>query len=312
MTPVKKRSELPRKKPMLRAPLRLIGSKGKLAPYLLAMIPHHHTYVEAFGGGAALLFGKDPRISKLEVYNDVDIGLVNFFRVLRNPISFEKFVRTVRLTPYSRLEWRESVDSWRAEGDPVERAAKWFVVARQSFGGKFGGAWGLATASSSKSSKYGYLPMTVLNWLSVLDALPQFHWRLSRVQIEYLDWRRCLELYNSKNTFMYCDPPYVWGSRKSGEYEHEMSNSDHKELVEKLLEYKGMVMLSGYANPIYEPLEKAGWVRTDFNIQIDVAGSVRQSRRLMSAGAKQADRYRRIDSVWRNLACVENTPSEKD
>jgi len=56
---------------------------------LLPLIPKHHTYVEVFGGAANLLLAKDP--SPVEVYNDIDSGLVNFFRVLRDKNKFQKF-----------------------------------------------------------------------------------------------------------------------------------------------------------------------------------------------------------------------------
>lgn len=71
---------------------------------LLPLIPPHHTYVEVFGGGAALLFNKEP--SPVEVYNDIDGNLVNFFRVLRDPEKFQRFYQLLQLTPYSREEFR--------------------------------------------------------------------------------------------------------------------------------------------------------------------------------------------------------------
>lgn len=65
---------------------------------LLKLMPlKHQEYVEVFGGGASLLFAKTP--SPLEVYNDLDQGLVNFFRVLRDPETFERFRHAVEATP---------------------------------------------------------------------------------------------------------------------------------------------------------------------------------------------------------------------
>lgn len=103
---------------------------------LLPLIPPHKIYVEVFGGGASLLFAKEP--SPVEVYNDLDSGLVNFFRVLRDPGKFEKFYRKVCFTPYSREEYCFCRDTWGECKDDVERAYRWFVVARMSFSGKFG------------------------------------------------------------------------------------------------------------------------------------------------------------------------------
>jgi len=57
---------------------------------LLPLIPKHHTYVEVFGGAANLLLAKEP--SAVEVYNDIDSGLVNFFRVIRDKDKFKRFM----------------------------------------------------------------------------------------------------------------------------------------------------------------------------------------------------------------------------
>jgi len=54
-----------------------------------------------------MLFAKPP--SPVEVYNDLDSGLVNFFRVLRDPDKFEEFHRKVSLTPYAREEFYSAV-----------------------------------------------------------------------------------------------------------------------------------------------------------------------------------------------------------
>jgi DNA adenine methylase len=76
------------------------GGKEALAPLLCSLLPTHTVYCEVFGGSGALLFAK-PK-SRLEIFNDLDGGVVNFFRVLRN-----------------------------TEPDPVERARQWYVGVMQ-------------------------------------------------------------------------------------------------------------------------------------------------------------------------------------
>ena len=44
------------------------------------MLPHHECYVELFGGAAWVLIGKSP--SRVEVLNDIDGEVINFFRVV--------------------------------------------------------------------------------------------------------------------------------------------------------------------------------------------------------------------------------------
>lgn len=80
------------------------GGKVKTADWIRSHFPTHHTYVEPFGGAMAVLLAKPP--SPVEVYNDVDQELVNFWRVVRDPATFEQLRHRIALTPYARGEWR--------------------------------------------------------------------------------------------------------------------------------------------------------------------------------------------------------------
>lgn len=149
--------------------------------------------------------------------------------------------------------------------------------------------------------------MAVSGWLSILEMLPAIHERMMRVQVEHYDFRKVLEIYDTEETFFYCDPPYVMNSRSGSVYRHEMSDDDHKDLVEALLSIEGMAMLSGYRNELYERLEQAGWLRKDFPTVCYAAGRTRASG-IRGEGASKK-KVPRIESVWINpraqarLAC---------
>lgn len=236
----------------LRSPLRYYGGKYHMIKHLLPLIPPHRTYVEVFGGGAQLLFAKAP--SPVEVYNDIDGRLVNFFRVLQDPEKAMKMLYILANTPYGRSVYkkaRETVD----EGDEVERAAKFFIAIRQSFGGIINtGAWGYAVTESGNK-----IARTVTSYLSAIDLLPLLHYRFRRVQIENDDFRKIIPRYDTAETFFYLDPPYVKSTLRRMPPFASMSDQDHEELVELLLNIKGKALLSGYPNQIYKKLERAGW-----------------------------------------------------
>src|ERR1039457_2876294 len=73
-------------------PLSYIGGKHRLAKRIIEIFPKHTTYVEAFAGGAQVLFHKEP--SAVEVLNDLDGELVNFFRVCQ--LHHEELIRYFR------------------------------------------------------------------------------------------------------------------------------------------------------------------------------------------------------------------------
>lgn len=68
-----------------------------------------------------------------------------------------------------------------------------------------------------------------------------------------------------RSTLLYCDPPYVRSTRRSGAaiYRHEFTDDDHVELLALLKRLPCMVMLSGYRSPLYDR-ELATWRRIDY------------------------------------------------
>jgi DNA adenine methylase len=278
--------------PLLRSPVRWFGSKSRLVGRFLELIPEHHTYVEAFGGSASLLFGKQP--SKVEVYNDLDSGLVNFFRVLRDPDKFERFHRMACMTPYSREEFDACRQSWEACDDDVERAYRWFVVARMSFSGAFEkGGWSSVTHESTRG-----ISASVAVWLRGVEMLPEIHARLMMIQVEHGGWQRILDRYDDPQAFFYLDPPYVQNTRTRTRYTVEMRDDEHRDLVDRLLGMKGKVLLSGYRNELYQPLEEVGWKRRDFDVVCHAAGRTRATG-LLGKGSS-LEQQMRTESVWMN------------
>jgi DNA adenine methylase len=257
---------------------------------LLPLFPPHKIYVEVFGGAASILLAKKPE--GMEVYNDLNSGLCDFFRVISDPKLFAEFLRRVAVLPSSRELYYQCCEEWESQKDIVERVWRWYVIGRQSFGGMFGSSWGFSAGSISNG-----MSTTVATWLGAVAALPKLHKRLQRVQVENNDFRKIIKAYDSPDTFFYLDPPYVTDSRKTETvYKHEMTNHDHKVLVHLLLGIKGTAILSGYDNPIYARLVEAGWVQKNWDTVCFVAGRVKNSN-LQGKGAASKNQPR-VESVW--------------
>ena len=240
----------------------------KIVPILEGIA--HKRYCEPFGGGASILLAKRP--VAVETYNDLDNGLYHFFMVLANPRQFARFYRRVQALPYSRQLFNDCRESWAETDDPVERAARWFVVARMSFSGRFDSGWSMVATASSRGRA-----ATASKWMRILETLPEIHARLQRVQIENSDFRTIFEIYDTPSTLFYCDPPYVHSTRAAGEYAHEMKDADHEALIDILLRLRGKVALSGYPHEMYTRLEEHGWARQDYQTACYAAGRTRSS-----------------------------------
>ena len=276
----------------LRSPIRWFGGKGQLVRRLLPVldgIPHRH-YCEPFGGGASVLLAKAPP-GGVETYNDIDGALYDFFTVLADPEDFERFYRLVALLPVSRRIYNEYRATWRDERDRIKRVAKWYYIARQSFGGHFAHSFGTVVTNADNN-----MASTSSKWLSILEMLPEIHARLRRVQIENADWRVVIARYDTPETLFYCDPPYPHSTRRGEKYEYEMTDDDHRELVAALLNIRGRAVVSSYPNVLYAPLEDAGWRRIEWQTACYAAARTRGTNIL---GANAANRMQpRTECVW--------------
>lgn len=232
-----------------RPALRYYGGKWRIAPWIIGYFPEHVCYVEPFGGGGSILWQKAP--SSIEVYNDLDGEVVNFFRVLRE--RPEDLLRAIHLTPYSREEFQLAYEPTE---DDVERARRLYVLSRQGRG------------SCRKQHNTGWRFEKVLSrgqglpreW-SQVDHLEDTVARLKQVMIERDDALAVIDRFDAPGTLFYVDPPYVHSTRGPSslwEYQHEMSDDDHRRLAEALHGLKGMAIVSGYHSELYSEIF-AGW-----------------------------------------------------
>lgn len=236
----------------MRICLKYPGAKWRLAEWICSMMPEHHSYLEPFFGSGAVLFNK-PR-APIETVNDLDDEVVNLFRLIRDdawPLS-----RALELTPYSRTEYERAFEV--TSDDPVERARLFLVRCWQSHGFrqnhyKVGWKRDIAGREAAYAARH---------WAALPDTIMATVCRLRDVQIEHQDAIQLIRAYNQPGVLIYADPPYVLSSRQGKTYRHEMSDGDHRQLLDALLQHKGLVMLSGYDNPMYNEV-LAGWYREE-------------------------------------------------
>ena len=96
------------------------------------------------------------------------------------------------------------------------------------------------------------------NWYRLPGWISDTVDRLKEVQIECRPALEVIKRFNYPNVLIYADPPYVLSTRTGKSYKHEMTDADHVELLEALLQHKGPVMLSGYDSELYSSCLE-GW-----------------------------------------------------
>jgi len=288
-------------KPVLK-PFPYFGGKSALAPTLVSLLPQHMVYVEVFGGSGAVLFAKPP--SKVEVFNDLDSGVVNFFRVLRNTRQAARLQRLLALTPYAREEYDACWETWRATRDPVERARRWYVSIAQAFTKRTGGSnpgWGVTGIVDR-----GH-PQQFSNHVAELLGCAE---RFRNVYVEHADFAKVFAAHDGPNTLFYCDPPYLPTTRKAGgargDYAHEMTQEEHVRFLVGVTALQGMVMVSGYPSALYDDA-LVGWERLTKRQVCKSAGHTRKSG-LQGVG-KVTTQQQREEVIWLNPACVRRQAS---
>ena len=231
-------------------PFGWVGSKFMLLLWIYQHFPTHNCFVDVFGGSGAVLLHKKP--SKVEVFNDLSSGLINFFLVIQKPETFEQFIEKLQWTLYSRELYLKYNETWKEQEDPVEKAYQWWCVARMNFRGTWGEGrrtWQTAptkTVNNKKASKELFIAI---------------HKRLEKVYIENRSFEKIIQIYDHAETLFYLDPPYPKNVRGDTTqiYENESTEDLHINLVNLLLDIKGMAVLSGYETELYTPLLDAGW-----------------------------------------------------
>lgn len=207
-------------------PIAYIGGKNRLAKRIIDLMPPHVTYVEPFAGGAQVFFHKAK--STVEVLNDLDGELINFYRVCR--WHYEELARILELMPASRDEFRRQSISDPALLTDIQRAARFLYLQKNAFGGLV----------RKQSFHYGVTQPSNYNPSRLRDSLGKAQQRLQRVQLECSPYEEVLARYDRQSTFFYLDPPYY----RRDLYKYNFSENDFEVLASRLQGITGRFLLS--------------------------------------------------------------------
>lgn len=202
-------------------PLVYFGAKTRIADQIVARLPAHRHYVEPFTGSLAVLLAE----------------------------------RVCALTPHSRAEYAAAAD---LDGcTELERARQVWVQLTQGRSGTLRptGWRHYCDPAATHTSMPGYLA-------GYRARMPAVAARLAQVSLESRPALEIITKYGAhEDVCLYVDPPYPGSTRSGATYRHEMrADSEHTGLLAALLDCRSAVVLSGYANPLYDQT-LAGWSR---------------------------------------------------
>lgn len=244
----------------MRTVLKYPGSKWNIARQIAELIPEHHSYVEPFFGSGAVLFSKAP--SPIETINDMDSNVINLFFCIQN--DPEKLAGLVLTTPFSREKYEDTykLDVWEImmPDEPYHKALRFLIQCWQGHGFRSNGnKVGWKNDVTGREKAYA-----LWNWYHLPEQIIDIAERLRTVQIENRPAMDVIERFDHENVFMYLDPPYLLKTRTGKQYRYEMTDADHEELLNVIVNSKAKIMISGYESDLYNEYLKK-WHKATFN-----------------------------------------------
>ena len=231
----------------MRTPITYYGGKQTLLKHILPLIPEHSVYTEAFCGGAAVLFAKNP--VPCEVINDINAEIVNFYWMAKCyypelKVEIEKTLHSRYQHDHARYIYRNP-EFFR----PTERACAFWYLSKASFASKMDGTFGYDFG--------GGMPKRLRN---AKDAFTEeLCHRLDHVTIECQDALSVIRRYDRPEAFHFVDPPYI--ETNCGHYSGLFDEDAFVRLLDTLAGLRGKFMLTMFPNGhIEEYSSRYGWV----------------------------------------------------
>lgn len=255
------------KQKFVKTPITYYGGKQHMLKHIMPIIPEHKVYTEAFAGGAAVFFAKEP--VEIEIINDINSNLIVFYEVAKNHPS--ELLQRVKSTLHSR---KQHDIAWEIYCNPdehteIERAWALWVLCTQGFASKISAVWGYDKSRRTMSKR-------------IQNAKARFNMdlcsRLERTTIECKPANDVIVRYDSPEAFHYVDPPYFNSDcAHYGGY----TEADFRELLDVLSRIKGKFLLSSYPSDLLSSyIKKYGWECREIkqHVSVNAKSGVRKAK----------------------------------
>lgn len=264
------------------SPINWYGGKGgntqrKLLNRILELIDSSKAkrFVDVFGGSGIVSINTN---IEERIFNDKNLYLTHFFRVLKDENLRNKFQEKITLTLYSEIAFNEAQKRFLEQkalrekleqpNIDVDGIVDFYIATMQSR--EATGALDVKQTWRCKGKNRRGMAMAVSSWLKNIDEnLPDVVEKLREIEVTNQDVFACLERWDCEETIFYLDPPYDINTReaKKAYGGFELSKEEHVKIVEKLLAIKGQAIVSGYDCDIYNKLVEYGWNKEEVKLK---------------------------------------------
>lgn len=180
--------------------------------------------------------------------------MVNLFHWIR--ADPEKLAHAIRWTPYAGDVYDQAWAAQYAETDSFQRAVDFYCRMMMGHGFRTTGEK-VGWKNDVQGREKAYAAKC---WCATPEVIMEAAQRLRGVQIENKPAVEVITRFNFPNVLIYADPPYLLGTRHGKQYRHEMTDAEHRDLLDVLKAHRGPVLLSGYENQMYDEA-LLGWYR---------------------------------------------------
>lgn len=230
----------------MRTPITYYGGKQTMLKHILPLIPPHRVYTEAFCGGAAVLFAKQPVES--EIINDINMELVNFYWCCQ--MYYPDLKAEIDRTLHCRDQHAEAahINAFPQFYTPVQRAWAVWMLSKSSFASKLDGSFG-----------YDFHGGMAKKLRNAKDSFTEeLCCRLEHVTIENRDALTVIRTYDRPEAFHFVDPPYI--NSNCGPYSGTFSEQGLRDLLQLLGTVTGKFMLTMFPHEdIEREAGRNGW-----------------------------------------------------
>ena len=235
----------------MNSPIKWVGGKRNLRKELVSIMPKHTQYCEVFAGALWVMLEKPQ--SKLEIVNDINDDLINFYKIIQDKNKCEELINKLYFLPKSREIFDEFDIKIKKKDykDEVDHALMFYYLLKLVFGGRF-----------DRVKKSFAIPndgRKNINYEKFPEEFLELHERLKDVYIEKQDYKYILDKYDRKDGLFFLDPPYLDTSEHN--YGVNFNLDEYKILNDKLHNLKGTFILTCNDKPELRELFK------EFNIK---------------------------------------------